>query len=345
MLLSLSILGIFLSVILLSFSVRKYKSAIYLSGFFFTLSFQGFIIYVLAYSKSVFLLSLFLLNFTFLLYLIGSMFYWYCRSILTDHVRLKRRDLLHLLPSLIFLLTTLQYIFTPHSYKIQVATEFARNIDYLIPYQPTVLYRVFSPRVIFLSRPLFVLGYVLWVSALLFRYLKQKKKLSVLSGQHYIITWLSILIGSLFILSFSHLIAVDRTFAASDASLLYTLNLLQVFSYLGLLGLLISPFFFPRILYGLPRLPEANTPLNTNMGGKESFQPELIKHKLNFESDYLLYIHQKAEFCMKEVQPYLQPDFNLTHLSFHTQIPVHHLSYYFREEKKQHFNDYRTHGV
>jgi YesN/AraC family two-component response regulator len=45
---------------------------------------------------------------------------------------------------------------------------------------------------------------------------------------------------------------------------------------------------------------------------------------------------------MKEVQPYLQPDFNLAHLSVHTQIPVHHLSYYFREEKKQHFNDYRN---
>lgn len=55
MLLFFSILGVFLSVILLYFSARKYKSAIYLSGFFFMLSFQGFNIYVLAYSKSVFL--------------------------------------------------------------------------------------------------------------------------------------------------------------------------------------------------------------------------------------------------------------------------------------------------
>jgi YesN/AraC family two-component response regulator len=45
---------------------------------------------------------------------------------------------------------------------------------------------------------------------------------------------------------------------------------------------------------------------------------------------------------MKQVQPYLQPNFNLAHLSVHTQIPVHHLSYYFRKEKKQHFNDYRN---
>jgi YesN/AraC family two-component response regulator len=43
---------------------------------------------------------------------------------------------------------------------------------------------------------------------------------------------------------------------------------------------------------------------------------------------------------MKEVQPYLHPDFNLAQFSVLTHIPVHHLGYYFREEKKQHFNDY-----
>ena len=342
MLLPLSIVGIFLSVILLSFSARKYKSAIYLSGFFFTLSFQGFIIYVLAYSKSIFLLSLFLINFTFLLYLIGPLFYLYIRSILTDNVRLRKRDLLHLLPSLIFLITSFQYIFTSYSYKIQVATEFVNNFDKYILYQPPFLHQIFSHRVIFLSLPLLVIGYVLWAAALLIRYLIQRKKLSVFSGQRYLTIWLSTLIGSLLILSVSHLLTLDRIFTAANATLFYTLNVLQALSCLGLVGLLISPFFFPRILYGLPRFPETNIREDLLEAEKESFQPELIKHKSNFESEYLTYIHQKAELCMTEVQPYLQPDFNLTHLSFHTQIPVHHLSYYFREEKKQHFNDFRN---
>jgi len=342
MLLSLSIIGIILSVILLSFSARKYKSAIYLSGFFFTMSFQGFIIYVLTYSKSVLLLSLFLINFTFLLYLIGPLFYWYIRSTLTDNVRLRKRDLLHLLPSLIFLITSFQYIFTPYSYKIQVANEFINNIDKLILNQPPFLHQIFSHRMIFLSLPLLVLGYVLWTAVLLIRYLVQRKELSVFFGQRYLTTWLSTLIGSLFIFSVSYLLALDRIYTAANATLFYTLNLLQVLSCLGLAGLLISPFFFPRILYGLPRFPETNINLNLTSADKGSSHTELIKHKSNFESDYLAFIHQKAELCMKEVQPYLQPDFNLTHLSFHTQIPVHHLSYYFREEKKQHFNDFRN---
>ncbi len=342
MLLSLSILGIFLSVILLLFSARKYKSAIYLSGFFFLLSFQGCIIYVLAYSKSVFLISAFLSNFTFLLYLIGPMFFWYIRSIVTDNVRLKKTDLLHLVPSLIFMVTSFQYIFTSNSYKIQEATEFASNIDKLILHQPPVLHQIFSYRVIFLSLPLFVLGYVLWAAGLLIYYLFQRKNLSVFLGQRYLTIWLSTLIGSLLILSVSHLLTLDRIFTEANATIFYTMNLLQALSYLGLVGLLISPFFFPRILYGLPRFPESNLKLKATAAAKELFQPELIKHKTNFESEYLIYIHQKAEFCMKEVQPYLKTDFNLTHLSFYTQIPVHHLSYYFREEKKQHFSDYRN---
>jgi YesN/AraC family two-component response regulator len=32
----------------------------------------------------------------------------------------------------------------------------------------------------------------------------------------------------------------------------------------------------------------------------------------------------------------------MAQLSVYTQIPVHHLSFYFREEKKQHFNEYRN---
>jgi AraC-like DNA-binding protein len=45
---------------------------------------------------------------------------------------------------------------------------------------------------------------------------------------------------------------------------------------------------------------------------------------------------------MKELQPYLQSDCNLAYFSKLTKIPVHHLAYYFREEKRQSFNDFRN---
>jgi YesN/AraC family two-component response regulator len=45
---------------------------------------------------------------------------------------------------------------------------------------------------------------------------------------------------------------------------------------------------------------------------------------------------------MEVQQPYMNPDFNLAELSAHIHIPVHHLGYYFREEKRQSFKDYRN---
>ena len=90
MYLFLSLLGIFLSVTLLSFTARYYKSAIYLGFFFFTISVHNFLAYVTLYSKSVLLVSIFFLNFNFIFYLIGPMLFWYVRSILTDNPRLTK---------------------------------------------------------------------------------------------------------------------------------------------------------------------------------------------------------------------------------------------------------------
>jgi YesN/AraC family two-component response regulator len=45
---------------------------------------------------------------------------------------------------------------------------------------------------------------------------------------------------------------------------------------------------------------------------------------------------------MSEWHPYLQPECNIAYISKLIKIPVHHLGYYFREIKKQHFNDYRN---
>ena len=43
---------------------------------------------------------------------------------------------------------------------------------------------------------------------------------------------------------------------------------------------------------------------------------------------------------MLEFKSFLQPDLNLNRFSDIIQLPVHHLAYYFREIKKQTFNDY-----
>lgn len=345
MLLSLSLTGIVLSVILLHFNTRKNVSTIYLGIFFLLISLYGFYQYVLLYSKSVFLIKLLLLGFAIAfppLYLIGPMLYWYIRSVLIDNSRLKRKDIWHLLPMIIYFLAALPYTFVPWSDKVEAATEAVKDVSYIQTYEATVLDQIFSVSAIYLSRPILVLGYTLWSMGLLFRYSMQRKLSKVFARQYFMTKWLCLLLGFLLILVVTQILLIIKVFAMDFSELFFTLNVLRILSVAGLIGLLISPFFFPSILYGLPRFPDPLLTSNTEKVDQNQLPVDSGKKANHFESDYIHYIDQKADSCMKEVQPYLQPDFNLAHLSVHTQIPVHHLSYYFREEKKQHFNEYRN---
>lgn len=343
MLLSLSLFGIILSLILLVFNFRKNTSTIYLGIFFLLISLYGFFQYVLLYSKSVFLIELLLFGYTIVfpvLYLIGPMLYWYVRSILTDDSRLKRKDMWHLLPMIISFLASVPYTFTSWSEKVVAATEAVKNVTYIQTYHATILDQLFSVPAIYLSRPILVLSYTLWSIALLIRFSLQRKVSKVFASQYFMMKWLCLLLGFLLILVISQIFLIIKAFVMDFSELFFTLNILRILSIFGLFGLLSSPFFFPSILYGLPRFPESGIPPNTEKADPAQPSADSRKKTNHFEANYLHFIHQKADSCMKEIQPYLQSDFNLAHLSVHTQIPVHHLSYFFREEKKQHFNDY-----
>jgi len=115
----------------------------------------------------------------------------------------------------------------------------------------------------------------------------------------------------------------------------------------GLAGLLISPLFFPSILYGMPRIPAAS-PAATPLGPGPEEDSEPLSPvpedplKPGYEADYLKQIGSKMDECMQQLQPYLQNDCNLAYMAKLSGIPAHHLAYYFREERRQPFNEYRN---
>jgi hypothetical protein len=251
----LSITGLLLSAILLYFKARKFRPTLFLGLFFFMISLYGLNQYALLHSNSVFLIAVIATNFTFIFYLIGPMLYWYIRSILTDNSSLRKSDLLHLLPMLIYLVAALPYILTPWSYKIEIATEIVKDIGFAGTFKFTLLSEIFSNTVVYLSRPVLVLGYTLWCLGLFIRYFWQRKNLRVLSGQFFMIKWVTVFLSFQLILIVSHLVSIFETFT-KGSDVFFTSNTLQFLSAMGMIGLLCSPFFFPGILYGLPRIPD-----------------------------------------------------------------------------------------
>ncbi len=345
MLVFLSILGGFLSLILLYFNFKKNTSSVYLGIFFLLVSFYGFSQYALLYSKSVLLIELLLIGFAFifpLLYLIGPVLYWYVRSVLTDNYRLTRIDLWHLLPMIIFFLFALPYTFVPLVEKISTANEVVKDVGYIEHYKATILSEIFSVPAIYLSRPVLILAYTLWSGILWIRYSVKDKVSGVFSRQRFMRVWISLLLGTLFVAVMSHILLIIKVFSMNFSELAFAMNVLRIVSALGLIALLISPFFFPAILYGLPRVPhdsEASKMALKKRNGKPGY---LLKTNLHLEGSYLDSIGNKADSYMMNHQPFLQPHYNINQLAVEIDVPLHHLGYYLRLIKNQSFTEYRN---
>ena len=90
-------------------------------------------------------------------------------------------------------------------------------------------------------------------------------------------------------------------------------------------------FFFPTILYGYPQL---DFRLTKNDAKKENRSFEI-------SDDRIQLLSQKLDQYLRE-KPYLQQDFSLSKLSMDSNIPVHHLSYYFNEYIGVSFNTWKN---
>lgn len=344
MLLFLSIFGIFLSLILL-YHKRRYQSTVYLSLFFLFSSLYMLYQYILLYSGSVALISGFLFSLSIAaspVYLIGPMLYWYVRSVLTDNAKLKRKDLWHFLPMGIYFIAALPETFLPWHEKVELAVKTVNDPGFIGVYQATLLAKLFPQVVVFLSRLFLVLGYTLWSLGLFIIYLKKNKLANVFSKQQFMKKWIISLLGFLLLVLITQIEMVIKTFELNFTEYYFALKVIQAVSATGLTGLLISPFFFPSVLYGLPRVPDIVQSAETNITATFN-QIEIPKRNpISFESDYIGTIEMKVVSYMENHKPYLQPDCNLASFSKLINIPAHHLAYYFREVKKQTFNDFRN---
>jgi len=342
MLVYISINGIILSALLMYFNARKFPSSIYLSLFIFAISLNGIIQYAMLYSNSISLIAIFTTHFAFILLLTGPAFYLYIRSVLSDNYRLYRKDLWHLVPMTIYLISVIPYYLRPFSEKTALAQEIVNDRSILSEYKFGWLAEILSNGIIYVSRPLLAMFYIGWSIGMLILYLKRHEDKLVFRGQSFMLKWLYVFISSSLLLVVSNFVLMTYTWVSNTADLFYTINTLQVLSFVGLTILLISPFFFPEILYGLPRVPvmisgDGSAPETTSI-----MEEGISKYNLKFETDYLNKICNKIESIMQTDQPYSQIDLNMARFSGLVDVPFHHLAYYFREVKKQSFNDFRN---
>lgn len=334
MLLYITILGFIVSLLLLINIKESNRVNLFLFGFFFINNLYSLAHYATIYSGSKEMIAILLVNFTPLFLIVGPLLYFYVRGVLRDDFRLSKLDYLHFLPALLLCINILPHLFSSYEDKLEYATRVLQNPAEILKNK-----NLFIPSVVnFIFRPLIGLIYVLICIRLMFlkfKYEKPEDKQSIL-----IFKWLSFLIFNTLLVYASFLVFTIFSFQTLDYKIAevkgyYFLNITLV----GLVLFNVSLLFFPNILYGLPQL---DFVLNNKQ--KDAVPDNSIKKAIrSFEisDEKLALLHDKIEqYC--KTKPYLNPDFSLSTMSADTDIPVHHLSYYFNEHLNINFNAWKN---
>ena len=244
---------------------------------------------------------------------------------------------------LIYLIAALPYIFTPYAFKVKIAKAIISDPGFMGQYHFTILSDWFTVPGVYLSRPLLALAYSIASAIILYKHFKLRKHANRLMRERFIHRWLITLFGFQLLLLVSHVFFLFGCFDIAHSSMELSEEVVNFTSSIGLIGLVLSPILFPRILYGLPNIP-TNVPIvpDAVSDNPNADSTPVARKTPAYEEEYMLIITEKIDECMSKQQLYLQKDLNLSQLSVIINIPTHHLAYFFSGYMGMTFNDYRN---
>lgn len=322
----LPIAGFLISLLLLIYKGREFPVTKFLVIFFLLINAMSFFPAMTTFTNPDLhwgiLCSLLVLSLSFT----GPAFYLYMKKLLTDDHTSKSIDLWHFLfPTFLFLVILVAVIF-PEVFVSDV-DNFTSNPDFLTGLN-TVFFYGFIPGMAFPAVGFTImLGYSVGSAMHFVQFIKEKQVSMVLSKQRFMTRWLAVLWVMLVLQVAIVVLFLAKYMVLHDFSSLPVLIIFQWAISIGFLVMLISVFFRPAILCGLPRLPQS---------------VDVIRNeKTAQELAYRQFIHQQIINRMENHKPYIQPRFGLAELSVLVNIPAHHLACYFRNELVQPFHTFR----
>ncbi len=333
--------GILLSLWLWLFKAKQLTSARYLVVLFFLIHFLGLIGVVAAGQSDEISLLISGVVYGSLVCTAGAVLFLYIRAVLTDNYRFTKSEIRFFYPSLIFLLVFLAgfFLFTLLGVDNQgqlMHREVAHQHTFAGQWLLQCLLAWFIP-----GCYLMFFGYLSFASFKFIRFLKRKCYQKILSGQKFMVYWLTVLF--LFLLTGFpvYLLKMNNAFQMIDLPVIFSDDYFQIMATGGTLMMLVSMIAYPRVLLGMPRLPDVKPQFFTE---NQAVQPALCgKYKYSYDSeeDYFAAIGQNLDACMVQLKPFLQTRFNLAELSVLMNIPAHHLVLFFDKNEEYDFSEYR----
>lgn len=318
MLLYISLLLIFFSLILVFHNWNINKNAIYLAITFILIALYGLTHYFTVYGGSVFWMALFYNNISPLMLLPGPFLYFYMRGTLNDKQGLHWKDSLHFIPAIIHFIGVIPYYITSFSYKLSICKLLLEDIENIKKFRWNVF---FTSEFNFSFRIFLLFGYLAYCMVLLWKFTNNRKKLENIPVKQYSITirWLKFLLLLILLLNINY---VGMTFYFFKYYRFGTLHNVINISTIVSFGLLVSSLlFFPEVLYGLPRTKKIKNKK------KSTSTAELSVANNNDEQDPFLDLYEKIKVYLDRDKPYLNSNFSIAQISIDMGVPQNHVSY------------------
>jgi AraC-like DNA-binding protein len=334
----LSGLGIFFSILLLTYN-KGYKSAnIYLGLFLFSFNIITLTHYFYAFNNSKELIAfVWSVPLNGLAYAIGPLAFLYVRSILTDSSFFTKQDWVHFILFALIFFGRLPSNFESWETKLVLADEFIhdswRNFSY------SKLNVLLPVRINYLLKGLHFLLYLLaiWYLILTTKFKKSSKneypkQVKIVSNWLFIFAVIVSFLGFLFsriILNF--LDAEDRITLQNEGNILFSLV------FVGFLIFIIGLVLYPQILYGLP-LDRTLLIINAN---ESSISEKGKIETISFDEDYI----EKIRLLLLnwiEQKKYLDAESTTSSLSKDIDLPNHHVTYFFNNVNDEKYIEWRN---
>jgi AraC-like DNA-binding protein len=312
---------------------------VYLSLFFLLLGIYGIIQYIIQFSSNPVLVAVVFNSFTPFFACFGPVLYLYVKKIINDDdTFLRKKELIHVLPFIITIIDLAPYLFSSFQVKVEIVKLIA---DSPVNYKLVKHLFLSDINATILRQSVHILYSV---SGFIYVFKGVYQNVTTKTHSKLIIRWLLMLLFIMTILFISILIGtllekfspITNKNGEIESYFIYV-------SWFFRYALIITIFFFPSILYGMPNFKIAVPIADSDNTVTDSIIAANKKEYKSFTLDdtYLEYIDKSLREYMIN-SPYVNDKFGLSMVTGATQIPIHHLHIYFKEYLKSNFNAWKN---
>ena len=324
----LSGIGVFFSTLLLIYN-KGYKSAnIYLGLFLFSFNFVTLSHYLYIFNQSKAVLAFMLsIPINASAYAIGPLAFLYVRSILRDNAKFTKYDGLHFIVFAIIFLGRLPYNFASWEEKSRVANVIIGHSWKELAHSNLINFLPLRINYALKGIHIFLYIIAIWGLIVTNKYKKSSNtawgnQLKIVKNWLYIfaiiVTFSCIFLSSIVLIFFN---LENKTTFQFEGNILFSLV------FFGFFLLILCLTLFPQILYGIPLE-----------------KPDLIEREtegFTLQNDYIDKIRLSLE-NWKMGNKFLDTDASTHSLARDTDLPLHHITYFFNQINNEKYIDWRN---